>query len=257
MQPMSEKLYAMYDVKDSSRKEFIKVTPKQAKEYNDNNYGIFWTPNDFNGARKKENLVGINFWYCDIDGGDKAEQLKLIDKVVTPSVIVESKNGYHCYWKCRDATLDNFERIERGIIAKLNGDVHCKDVSRVLRVPNFWHCKDPDNKFLVKYVHTSKRSFPEDFMLFHFPYKEPKIENYDFSHLGLDYILNEENWERVFHLSNIITGNRNSMLKDQVYKAYMHGVRGNDLVQLSLRLNEKIANPLPRGEVISMSRRLR
>jgi hypothetical protein len=257
MQPLGEKLYALYDVKDSKRHDIRKVTPREAKELNSKNYGIFWTPNDFDGARRKENLLRINYWYCDIDGGDKEEQLKLIDRVITPSIVVESKNGYHCYWKAKNATEDNFERIERGIITKLNGDVHCKDVSRLLRVPNFYHCKDPNDKFLVRYVNTSKREYTEEFMLFHFPYREPKIESYDYSTLGLDYILNEENWEKVFKLSSIVTGGRNSMLKDQVYKAYMMGLRGNDLVQLSLRLNEKLADPLPRREVLTMSRRLR
>lgn len=254
--------WAIYDVKDESKKEphkegCFEVSESEAKYYNSKNYGIYFTPNDFDGARKEENLIRINYYFCDIDGGDKAEQMERIHNTITPSMVIESKNGYHCYWKAKNATIEGFKRVEKGIVKKLHADEHAVDLPRILRAPNFYHCKDPDNKFLIRVVSKIDREFDEDFMLFHFQLPpEPKYE-YKNESSDKDYLLNPDNWEKVFKLSQIQEGSRNSMLKDQVYKAYMNGIRGSELRDLSLALNSRILRPLPTREVLEMMRRLR
>lgn len=252
--------WAIYDVKKSPkphRNGCFEVSYDEAKKLNQENYGIYWTPNDFNGARKEENLTKINYYYCDIDGGDKKEQMARIENVIKPTMVIESKNGFHCYWKAKNPTINGFKEVERGIVKRLNADPHAVDVSRILRAPGFYHCKNPDDKFLVKEVWKNDREFDESLMLFHFKLPpEPKYE-YHYDGQDKDYILNPENWEKVFHLSRITEGSRNSLLKDQVYKAYMRGVRGGELRDLSLALNSRLTKPLPTNEVLGMMRGLR
>lgn len=254
--------WAIYDVKDKDKQQphkdgCFEVSESEAHYWNDKNYGIYFTPNSFNGARKEENLRKINFYFCDIDGGDKEEQMRRIRNTITPSVIVESKNGYHCYWKAKDATIEGFKEVERGIVKKLGADEHAVDLPRILRAPNFYHCKNPDEKFLVRVVSKTDREFSEDFMLFHFKLPpEPRFV-YNYEPKDSDYMLNPDNWEKVFKISQIQEGSRNSLLKDQVYKAYMSGIRGTQLRELSLALNSRISRPLPVKEVLEMMRRLR
>jgi len=63
---------------------------------------------------------------------------------IRPSSIVESKNGYHCYWFAKDGTKENWPKICTYIAEELHGDMKIvKDTSRVLRIPGFYHWKDP------------------------------------------------------------------------------------------------------------------
>ncbi|OPZ79394.1 MAG: hypothetical protein BWY78_00068 [Alphaproteobacteria bacterium ADurb.Bin438] len=256
MQKAINKLWAIDDTKQHIGCK--KVTFNQAKQLNEQNFGIFFTPNDFDGARKTENLSKINYWYADIDEDTKENQFNLISKLVLyPSCIVETKKGFHLYWKALNPTIDNFEKIEKGIIKKTKSDRACKDVTRLLRCPNFYHCKDPVNKFLIKVIHNSDKAYTEEQMLFHFRLPPEKKLVYSNCNKDLDFYKNPDNWEKVYKLNKISKGGRNNMLKDQVYKSYMQGFRGDDLITHALNLNSKLSEPLPRWEVINMTRGLK
>ena len=146
------RLFALNDGKDKSRGTF-EVNYQQAVAYNQQGYGIFCTLNEFEGRRKRENLKKINFWIVDIDEGKKKDMVKQIQSLyLKPTMIVETKRGYHLYWKALDACLDNYEEIEDLLIKKMNGDKGVKDPLRLLRCPNFYHMKDPNNPFLIKII---------------------------------------------------------------------------------------------------------
>ena len=109
--------------------------------------------NQFDGARKKENLTKINAWYVEFDEGSKKDHLERIRKGLIPSLIIESKRGYHCYWFSKDASIENYKNIiEQRLIPFYGSDPNPKDISRILRAPGFFHKKDPNDPFLVKEV---------------------------------------------------------------------------------------------------------
>ena len=146
------RLFALNDGKDKSRGTF-EVNYEQAVAYNRQGYGIFCTLNEFEGRRKRENLKKINYWIVDIDEGEKKDMLRQVQNLfLKPTMIVETKRGYHLYWKAKDACLDNYEDIEDLLIKKMNGDKGVKDPLRLLRCPNFYHMKDKNNPFLIKIV---------------------------------------------------------------------------------------------------------
>jgi putative DNA primase/helicase len=114
--------------------------------------GIFATINRTDGkGRKQKNIVGITAVFVDLDGSplDPARKWKL-----KPHLIVESSHGkYHLYWFVTpDFPLDKFTPIQKALAAKFNGDPQVCDVSRVMRLPGFYHCKG--ELFLTRIIHT-------------------------------------------------------------------------------------------------------
>lgn len=227
-----------------------KKTPrKELEKFNKVGYGIFWTPNDFNGDRKVENLTKINFWIADIDDGTKEEQMARIQSLMLkPSTIVETKKGYHCYWKAEDATLDNYRDIELGLIKKLNADKHCKDPSRLLRVPGYYHMKDIKNPFMVKVIYSDERSFSEKQMLFCYKLPEPVYKKVEYKGEKEEF-LDETKWDKIFKLNTIGEGCRNGEFSRIAFWLRDMGFTRDIVMNTIQRMNQKISRPLPDWEI--------
>jgi hypothetical protein len=226
---------------------------------NKKGYGIFWVVNDFEGARKKENLTKINFWYCDIDEGSKAEQLERLKKLlIQPSFIIETKNGFHCYWGVKgEATLENFEKIEERLIELLHGDRHCKDPLRLLRCPSYYHMKNPKEPFMCNIVDGfgSDRNYTEAQMLDWLCYKkETPKETKKRPQLSDSEFLDENNWERIFKISEIYKGNRNGMLTRYTFWLKDVGLSSFEIDYIIRGLNDKLIEPLPEREINQLLR---
>jgi len=163
-------------------KELTKVGPAKGfpeivlRSMNEkNSAGIFFTPNRFpSGRRTKDQCTGVNAWYIESDDLSIDEQLKrLTECKLTPTFMVRSKKSIHAYWIAKDATIENFEKIEKGLIEYFSGDNAMKDISRVLRIPTFWHNKNPNDRFKVELIDVNPElSYSESDMLVHFPCKE-------------------------------------------------------------------------------------
>ena len=125
----------------------------EAHKYNADGWGIFWTVNEFKGPRKKENLTRLRAWFVECDSETKDKDLKRLQSKLMPSMIIESKRGFHAYWFAKDATVENYsDIIESRLVPYYRGDPNAKDISRILRVPDYFHCKDPTDKFLIRCV---------------------------------------------------------------------------------------------------------
>lgn len=142
-------LYRMHDANPAG---VYPIDRSAAKIYNEQGFGIFWTVNSFDGARRKENLTNINAWAIDIDVGSKLEQRdRLHRSPLVPSLIVETKRGYQAYWTARDAQADHWNAIvlER-LVPFFGADKNARDLCRILRAPGFLHLKDPKDPFMVR-----------------------------------------------------------------------------------------------------------
>jgi len=67
-----------------------------------------------------------------------------------PTVIIDSGHGVHAYWTLiipfqvnNDADVREIEGVLAGLIDRLGADPACKDISRILRVPDTMNLKDP------------------------------------------------------------------------------------------------------------------
>lgn len=249
-------LYALHDSDlDLKKKGSFVVTSSKARELNKHGYGIHWLPNEFKGARKACNLSRIRFYIADIDDGTKSEQMSLILALpIKPSTIVETKNGFHCYWKVKgDAAPENYRIIQTGLIKKLNADPACKDVCRTLRSPGYNHMKDPNDPFMVEVVHSDDRTFTEAQMLYAYKIIEPPRVKKEYTGDKVDF-WDESKWEKLFDINNIGEGGRNNNLARIRLWLKDEGFGRQDIHELISRINDKLPNPLDRREINQITR---
>jgi hypothetical protein len=113
--------------------------------------GVFVTVNETDGTgRKKENIVRIRALWQEADRGDEPTL------PVEPHMVIESSPGKcHRYVLVRDGVLDEFESVQKRLVDDYGSDPNAADRSRVLRLPGFYHMKNPEAPHLVRMVSTS------------------------------------------------------------------------------------------------------
>src|SRR5690606_4836257 len=113
---------------------------------------IFISVNDFKTPQRRiSNLKQVVSWAIDIDDAPKEEQLERLRKGLMPSLVVESKRSLHAYWRAKDATFDDIEKTKQAwdlvqsdrLIPFYEADKNAKDIARVLRMPGYYHMKNP------------------------------------------------------------------------------------------------------------------
>ncbi|HEY6180096.1 MAG TPA: DNA-primase RepB domain-containing protein, partial [Kofleriaceae bacterium] len=157
-----------YRMSDNERGErpAIPCSRDDAEYYNDpaRQFGIFATVNEFNGPRRKDRLVRIRAWAIDIDAGTKEQmRAKLLASPLVPSLIVETKRGYQAYWVAKPpAQAEHWNAIvlER-LVPRFGADKNARDLCRILRVPGYYHLKDPSDPFLVRVAWRHRVSYSE------------------------------------------------------------------------------------------------
>jgi len=166
------------DQKIQAEKKMFHVNHEQAKILNPQGFGIFISVNDFKTTRRTiNNLEKIISWAVDIDDAPKHEQLEKIKKGLVPSLIVESKRSLQVYWRAKRATFDCIERtkinwtnvmVDR-LVPYYGADKNARDIARVLRMPGYFHMKNPDDPFMVEKIHSFNVSYTLDQMLMFYP----------------------------------------------------------------------------------------
>lgn len=146
-------LYALHDSQPGHPRGCFPVRRDEALDYNRQGFGIFHTVNNFKGPRQIPNLTKINAWAVDMDGKDrtKEEMWKVIERGLQPTMIIETKSGFHVYWKAKDAIAAHWNAIMLDRLVPFYGaDKNARDLARILRTPGFYHQKDPANPFLIR-----------------------------------------------------------------------------------------------------------
>lgn len=156
-----------------------------ASKLNAKGYGVFTTPNTFVGSPKVHNLKKINFCFFEIDDIPKDEQLEKIELStsltgVGPTLIIESKNSFHVYYKIFDnCSIEDFNLIQKGLIKYFNSDKKITNVNRLMRVDGFFHLKNPKDPFLVqRFSSNPSRSYRVEELRKAFPYTPPPKKTY-------------------------------------------------------------------------------
>jgi len=135
---------------------------------NDNSYWIFFSVNSMiEWKRNKDSVVWVNAWVCEVDWLSKEDQLRNIENApIKPSMIIESKKSFHMYRFSKDWTKENWSKICWWLKNYFYWDpAIANDISRVLRLPWFYHCKDSNDKFLCKIKEISWEYYTEQQML--------------------------------------------------------------------------------------------
>jgi hypothetical protein len=98
------------------------------------------------------------------DGGKAAALFSLGRANLTPSILVDSGNGFHAYWLLKERVpFVEASGVMRGLAKAIGGDsVH--DASRVLRLPGTHnHKTDPPNPVRLLYFEPTRRYRFSDF----------------------------------------------------------------------------------------------
>ena len=105
---------------------------------NRNGHAIFVTVNKTDGTgREARNIVSIRAIWCDWDHADR----HLPAWPLAPHITVNTSPGkYQFLWCCESLSPETFKQAMTRMI-ELGSDPAAKDVSRVLRVPGFFHQK--------------------------------------------------------------------------------------------------------------------
>src|SRR6266567_4125142 len=134
------------------------------KLWNEKKYGIFFSANAFGKSRKEVDLTRLNGVYADIDlakhGDGQSNDVITVKKRVmfesllkaplVPNFILPTRNGLQPLWllieePLNETTIKIYKEILKGIVAWTveNGSLGDKvyDVSRVLRLPGYFHQK--------------------------------------------------------------------------------------------------------------------
>lgn len=110
------------------------------KEHNKQNRGIFFVVNS--GGNADNEINKINAQFMEMDEGSFEEQWEKINAFpLPPSLVVKTRKSLHCYWLVSNGSVAKFRNIQQALVKQFDGDKTCVNESRVLRLPNFYHCK--------------------------------------------------------------------------------------------------------------------
>jgi hypothetical protein len=115
--------------------------------------GVYFVVNA--GGDKAEQITRVNAFFAEIDDMPIPEQHTLLDACPVPtSARVETKKSVHGYWFARpgNATLEEFDEIQRRLIHHFKSDPKIKDRSRLMRLPGFNHVAYRDGLLDIKPV---------------------------------------------------------------------------------------------------------
>ncbi|MDQ0062177.1 ribosomal protein L18 [Paenibacillus harenae] len=87
----------------------------------------------------------------------KKQFLNKHGNLVKHAMIVETSNGYHIYWALRDGAVSKFVPIQKALAQKFNSDPLITNLARVMRIPGFYHMKDPNTPFMVRVVQWGRK----------------------------------------------------------------------------------------------------
>ena len=142
------------------------------EKYNEMWAGVFFSINSMNPwERDKANVTRVNAWACEVDNLSKEDQLKLISVApLAPSLVIESNKSFHMYWFAKDGSIENWTKVCRWLRNFFGWDpAIASDISRVLRVPGYYHMKDKNNPFMCNIVDWNWEYYTEEEMLKLYP----------------------------------------------------------------------------------------
>ncbi|TKB26506.1 hypothetical protein FCL47_08820 [Desulfopila sp. IMCC35006] len=148
--------FQAFDDSKEKRKSLAKIFHGYAFALEEMNWcgaGVFLTVNETDGkGRKRENIVNVRAIFVDLDCSP-------LEPVLTyePHLVVESSpTRFHAYWFVQDFPLEAFTDIQKLLADMFGGDPVVHDLSRVMRVPGFWHQKgDPFMSRIVLESHVA------------------------------------------------------------------------------------------------------
>ena len=116
-------------------------------------------PRNAMGAKNAHGVSVTRNLVADFDHIDEPAFMEVLRKspFPTPTVVVFSGHGYHCYWSVPKMTTDQWILAQKNIVKRFNiesevVDPKIIDLPRVMRLPGFKNWKDPERPITSKVV---------------------------------------------------------------------------------------------------------
>lgn len=152
--------------------------PKTAEAAKERKAGVHFAPFLFGEeptpghktVRSRDNVRGCLTFFADFDG-DKAEDWEKIQQLAPlPSIVVETKRGWHVYWPLQSSvSVPAWEKVQSTIVEVTASDKAIKTPGHSLRMPSSWHCKG--EPYYVQVVWADWHRFSYEEMEIAFPPK--------------------------------------------------------------------------------------
>lgn len=115
--------------------------------------GLGDVPNKNGNLRYNGNVLWPLACFADFDRGTHEEQMeKILSSPLEVSAIVKSGHGYHVYWILEGTGKDDllrWEETQKAIAQHFGSDASVHDISRIMRLPGSYHCKDSEAKLVT------------------------------------------------------------------------------------------------------------
>lgn len=222
------------------------------KELNGQGAGVFVVIND--GGQTKDEIVRVRAVFADTDGAP----LEPLISGLSPHLVVESSPGkWHVYWLTTDDfPLEHFASVQLAIAKKFGTDPAVKDLPRVMRLPEFNHCKGEPVPVRLLIVNADLPRYTFDEL----------VHGLDLDLQGTAQpgnVTTKMNSEAAAGIGgfavpadgSIGEGHRNAFLASAAGWLMRQGIKGNGLADMLKVFNSaKCSPPLPIGEVEKIAR---
>jgi hypothetical protein len=200
---------------------------------------ISFTVNETDGqGRRKENITRVRAIFVDLDG---AFLSNLFYFPFIPHAIVETSPGrYHVYWLIDGLPREQFRPAQLALARLLKGDESVIDLSRAMRLPGTFHCKDPDHVYRSRTIYLRAGD----------PYAASEV----LAALELKPQAPRVRYPR----EDIPKGKRNSSLYKRACKLLAQGMSQRQILKKITRINRKRCHPpLSSSELASIVKNAR
>ncbi|MEK6775156.1 MAG: VapE domain-containing protein [Bdellovibrionota bacterium] len=237
------------DLKDSKRSSLIRNLVgtldqhfNELVDLNNKGAGIFVTVNRSEGLKRDaKSIVKVRAVFADKDDGN-------FDSFpVEPSILVQTKNGQHAYWITDEVSTDDFTAIQKQIINTLKTDISIHDLPRVMRLPGFYHRKDPNSPFFITIIKEDGFEYTAAQIFTAFPKMETtkiEIKNITGSHSEVSKYIET--------LDGAVQGEGGDLMTFQVACALVRGfnLANNDALEYFKKFNEKCSPMWTESELL-------
>lgn len=145
-------------------RDYLKDMEPQLMEHNKMGRGVFFVVNS--GGQADKDISRINAQFVEMDDGTFEEQWKKINSFpLLPSMVIQTRKSLHVYWFMKKTDLGRFRDTQKGLVRWFEGDPACVNLSRVMRLPGFYHNKT-DTPVMVRCVssHPERRYTQEQLL---------------------------------------------------------------------------------------------
>lgn len=147
-----------------------KFTHDELVDLNQLGYNVYYLPNypsEYTDGTTVDGSQIDTFEYVfvdmDLKEGVYPSKDAFIEEVASfglpPSKIVDSGNGIHVYWRVVDLTPMTYLKLQRRLMRRLKTDPAVAKIYQLMRVPNTYNTKKPDNIILAEEIYTSAAEY--------------------------------------------------------------------------------------------------